>query len=248
MQAGVIVAMGASLAAFAKPPPVSLPLPAQAREAISSTEVVAPIKQNEISTLVKATNFGKVAGVAGVLVSVGVDEGRKDAAAKSARPAVEAVGDYDFDARLKADLETSLSTVGFLKVSGVRVSKEFTDKANDKAIAGSSAAAVMITHAEYQFSPDGRSITVTLLADLYANSPALAAFKPKDTAYKWLLSHPGNSIYRNMFTHVTALPGATGDREANIALWAADNGKALRAALDAGSAAVARDLANDIQR
>ena len=239
---------GASLSACVTPVPFKVPLATAARDAITSTEVVAPVKQSEIYVYAAPVSTGGQGGLIGALVAAGIDAASTEAAQKAVQPARDSIVDYDFDGRLKADLQTKLSGVSFLKVEGVRVSKDAFQTGLDKDIAGSKASAVLITVADYQFSTDAASVTVTLAADLYANSAALNAFKPTATANAKVPSYGGNSIYRNTFTYSQLLPAPTTVRDTNIRMWAADNGKAIREALDAGSAAVAGKLATDIQR
>jgi hypothetical protein len=246
-------AMG--LTACVTPIPANLPLATEAREAITSTEVVAPIAQNEIYVYVVPSTAGAAAGggfgMVGALVGVAIDTSVNAANTKSAeeavRPARNAVVDYSFDSVLTADLQKALAEVGFLKVDGVRVTKDLYQPSLDKAVTDSKAGTVLITIADYRFTPDASGLTVTLTADLYARDPALAPFKPTKTANAKIVAYPGNSIYRNTFTATTLLPGATNKRDDNIAKWSADDGKAIREALTTGSAGVAAKLASDIQ-
>lgn len=256
LTACAVVLAGASLSACVTPIPANLPLATGARDAISSTEVVAPIKQNEIYVYVIPSTGGGAAGASfglvGALVGTAVDASINAANTKSAeddvKPARNAVVDYNFDAVLAADLQKSLAEVGFLKLQGVRVTKDQYQPGLDKAVTDSTAGVVLMTIADYQFNGDASAVTVTMTADLYAKDPALAAFKPTKTANAKLIAYPGNSIYRNTFTYTQPLAGASTKRPENIAKWSADGGKAIRQALDAGSAAVAGKLATDIQR
>ena len=199
-----------------------------------------------------ASAAGAAGGMIGAMVGVAIDAGINAANTKAAeadvKPARDATVDYNFDGVLTADLRKALTEVGFLKVTDVRVTKDVFQPGLDKSVTGSTAGAVLMTIADYQFNADASALTVSLTADLYARDPALAGFKPTKTANAKLVAYPGNSIYRNSFTYVAALPGTIGKRDANIALWSANNGKAIRDALDAGSAAVTGKLATDIQR
>ena len=243
-----IALASASLSACVTPVPYNVPLANGAREAITSTDVVAPVKQAEIYVYVAPVSTGGQGGMIGALVAAGIDAAVQEKAQKAVQPARDAIVDYDFDGRLKADLQSSLGGVGFLKLQGVRVTKDAFQPGLDKAIADSTAGTVLITVADYQFSADAASVTVTLSADLYAKDAALAPFKPTATANAKVASYPGNAIYRNTFTYSQPLPGATTDRDANIRTWSANGGKAIRDALDAGSASVTGKLATDIQR
>eukprot|EP01030_Chromulinospumella_sphaerica_P023670 gene23670-23709_t len=238
----------ATLSACVTPVPFKVALPTAARDAVPSTEVVAAVKQSEIYVYVAPVNTGGQGGLIGALVAAGIDAAVTEKAQTAVKPARDAIVDYDFDGRLRADLQQSLGQVSFLKVDGVRVTKDALQPGLDKAVTGSKSGAVLITVADYQFSADAASVTVTLSADLFANSPALAPFKPTATANSKIVAYGGNSIYRNTFTYMTLLPAPTTNRDANISMWAANNGKAIRDALDAGSAAVAGKLATDIQR
>jgi hypothetical protein len=256
LTACALVLGGASLTACVTPIPANLPLATGARDAITSTEVVAPIAQNEIYVYVVPSTagaavgggFGIVGALAGVAIDASVNAANTKAAEGDVKPARDAIVDYNFDGVLTADLQKSLSEVGFLKVQGVRATKDIAQVSLDNSVTNSSAGVVLMTIAKYEFNGDATSLTITMTADLYAKDPALAGYKPTKTANAKLVAYPGNSIYRNTFTYAQPLAGATTKRDENIAKWSADKGKAIRDALDAGSAAVASKLAEDIQR
>jgi hypothetical protein len=89
----------------------------------------------------------------------------------------------------------------------------------------------------YDLSPDFASIRVVeriSIARKAAVNSAGAAIKPVDR-----LSYR-NLEYSQSMTSVMTLPGATKDKDANAALWAADGAKRARAALAAGFAEVSR--------
>jgi len=238
---------GASLSACVTPVPTHVPLTTAARDAIPSTEVVTSIKQHEIYIFVPAANAAGQGGVIGVFVTAGIDGANTNAAEESVKWVRNAIIDYDFDGVLQADLKASLSEVGFLKVQSVSATKDIMYAGLDRKVTGSAQGAVLMATADYQFNGDASMVTVTLQADLFANSPQLAAHKPAKTANASIVTAPGNAVYRNTFTHVAGVPGTKGNREANLRQWAANNGAALRAALDEGSAKVAEKLAADIQ-
>ena len=99
-----------SLSACVTPIPGNLPLATGARDAIPSTEVVAPVKQNEIYVYVVPSNTAAAAGAAGgmigALVGAAVDAGINAANTKAAeddvKPARNAIVDYNFDGVLTA--------------------------------------------------------------------------------------------------------------------------------------------------
>ncbi|MBI1407268.1 MAG: hypothetical protein GC145_14220 [Caulobacter sp.] len=239
---------GLSLSACVTPIPEYVPLSGPARAALTSTEVVAPIRQSEIYIYVAPVNTGGQGGLIGALVAAGIEAGNTSAAEEAVKPARDAVIDFNFDETLRQDLQTSLSAVDFLKVDGVRVVKDVSIASINPAISDSPRDAVLLTAADYQFSSDGSSVTVTLLANLFASSPTMDAFKPAKGGNTKDLSSAGNALYRGKFIAMVPLDVSTGKRETNIAAWSADGGAKLRKALNDGSAEVTGKLARDIQQ
>ena len=234
------------LTACATPVPEHVALDPAARASIASTEVVAPVRQSEIYVFVPVTTAGAGAGLIGALIDVSVDAHRTQTATDSVKPLRDAVVDYSFDQKLASDLQQTVGKVNWLKVDGVRVMKDVAPDNMGAAILGSKSSAVLLVAADYQLSNDGSTLTVTMVADMYANSADLAKFKPTKTANEKVW-HPGNAIYRAKFVQTEVTPGTGHDRDANIALWAADGGKPLRGALDKAVDDLTRQLAEDIQ-
>jgi len=237
-------AMG--LTACVTPIPEHVPLSIAAREAVTSTEVVAPVRQSEIYVYVAPVNTGGQGGMIGVLIAAGIDAANTSAAEEDVKPARDAIIDFNFDEMLRQDLTTSLADVGFLKASGVRVVRDVSAANLNKAISDSPQDAVLMTVADYQFNSDASAVTVTMYASLYSSSPAMDAFKPAKGGDAKFLYAPGNALYRNKFAYVVDMPGSRGKRVDNIAAWSADGGAPLRKALTEGSTEVTRQLAKDL--
>ncbi len=237
-----------SVSACATVTPAYVPIAANAREAVESTEVVAPVKQSEIYVFVPPSQIAASGGggLLLALVDAGVDAQRTKNAEAAVKPLRDAMIDYNFDDKLRDNLQKDLAPVGWLKVSGTRVVKDASAPGLDKAISGSKQAAVLVVAADYQLSNDGTTLNVILTADLFANTKSLAAFKPAKGGDAKTLSAPGNALYRNRFVHTSIIPGTVGDRAANMATWSADKGKALRAALDEAVVDVTGQLARDL--
>lgn len=234
------------LAACGSLPPERFALVAPARAQIRSTDVVAPIRQNEIYVFVPSSAAaGAQFGLIGALVSAGVDAQRSHNAENAVTELRNAAVDYDFDAKLRRELRASLSSVPWLKARDVKVIKDVTLIGIDKAIDESSAGAVLVTSTDYHLSNDGRELTVTLAADMFAKDPALAAYRNGKSKPKYK-SDAANAIYRGKFSYAKTVPGATAKREDNMALWAADHGAPLKSALDTATAELSRQLAADI--
>jgi hypothetical protein len=237
------------VAGCATPVPEHVALDAAARPSIDSTEVVAPVRQSEIYVFVPRSRVGAATGggLIGALIDAGVDAHRAHTATDSVKRLRDATVDYSFDQKLTADLQQSLGKVEWLKVDGVRVMKDVAPDNLAAAINGSKHGAVLIVDGDYQLSNDGAVLTVTLVADLYANNDALKKYKPAKTANEKLVYHPGNAIYRAKFMQTEVTAGTGHDRDANISLWSADSGKPMREALDKAVDDLTRQLAEDIQ-
>jgi hypothetical protein len=225
------------------------------RASIDSTEVVAPIKQNEIYIYMPPSTAGSSAGaqggLIGALVGAAIDASVDSAHAKSAqqsiKPVRDAAVDYNFDETLKGDLKQSLGQVDWLKVDGVRVMKDATTAGYDKAIKDSKKGAVLIVVSDYQLNDTGTTLTVSVAADLFANNDALRKLKPS-TDPKQALSEPARALYRTKIVEMVDAPGAKATRAENMPLWAADNAKLLRTSLDTAASNLSRRLAEDIQK
>jgi hypothetical protein len=246
---GAAIAAAALLTACATPVPEHVALDPAARAAIDSTEVVAPVKQSEIYVFVPRSRVGAATGggLIGALIDAGVDAHRAHTATDSVKLLRDATVDYNFDQKLTADLQQSLGQVPWLKVGGVRVMKDIAPDNLTTAIKDSKQSAVLFVGGDYQLSNDGSTLTVTLMAHMFANSDALRKFRPTKTANERYLFHPGNAIYRAKFVQTAGTSGTGHDRDANIQLWAANNGKPLRDALDKAVDDLTRQLTEDIQ-
>jgi hypothetical protein len=240
-----------ALAACVTPVPPHEALPPAARDKIASTEMVAPIAQNEIYVYVPPSQLASSGqgGLLGALVlasiDAGVDKTRAGRAEKAVKPLRDAIVDFSFDDTLTSELKTAMAQVSWLHLDAARVVKETSVDSLNKAIADSKASAVLITAANYELSNDGSVLTVTLVADLYPNSDALNALKkPANTEQR---SHPLNAIYRNTFVFEISAPGAGTNRDANIAAWSANRGEPMRVALKRAAAKLSQMLAVDVQ-
>jgi len=247
MPFAVLAAAGTILAGCVTQVPVHEAFPPTARDSVTSTEVVAPIKQSEIYVFVPDSKIA-AAGGGGLLlalVDVGVNSVRTSKAEDAVRPLRDALVDFNFDNTLKADLQTSLSSDPWLHADGVRVIKEATNASEDTALANAKDSAVLFTVADYQLSNDAQELTITLSAALYPNNDALFALKPR--AKSGPRSALGNSLYHNTLTFTMEVPSPSQDRDHNIATWSAQNGAVMHAALNMGARKLAAMLASDLQ-
>jgi hypothetical protein len=249
----VMLLAASALGACVTPVPAHLALNAAEQNAITTTEIVAPIHQSEVYIYVPPSQMAASGqgGLLGVLVLSAIDAGvnntRTSNAEKAIKPVRDAVVDFDFDSMIRDDLRASVSKVAWMHIDAARVVKDLNDTSLDEDITNSKDGAVLLTMADYHFSNDGRQLFVILNANLYANSPALNAMKPKDGKPE-VVSAAVNALYRNLLMFTVDMPAASSDRPVNMNAWAANHGAALRSALTLASAKLSGLLADDIQR
>lgn len=227
--------------------PLHQPLAPDAQGKIASTDVVLPVHQSEIYVFVPNSSAGAVAvgGLIGALVDAGINDVRTSKAETAVKPLRDVLVDYSFDSALQADVKQSLGQVAWVHGDDYRVVRDNTPDGLDGVLGASKDSAILFVVSDYRLSNDGDVLDVTTFAKLFPNDDALKSYVQKpDTRTK---SADDNTIYRNMFVYEVRLPGATDDRDKNIAAWSADNGALMRAALDQGAKETAAMLAADIQ-
>ena len=252
------LACALAVTACATPTPTRVHLAETTRERIASTEVVAPIRQNEIIVFVPPStagasagaSFGLIGALVGAATDASINAQRTSSAERDVKPLRDALVDFDFDGQFKSDLKGQLAQVGWLKVSDVRVAKELNADSLHNAIGASKDPAVLMAVTTYELSNDGSLLTVKVVADLFPNSEELRALRPGKGNAKMKYAAE-NALYRNTFIYSAAVPpaadGVATDRAGNIGRWSANDAAALREALTKGSAELATLLAADIQ-
>jgi hypothetical protein len=239
-----IVLTGALLSACAATSQHSY-LPDPARDKIGSTDVVLPIRQNEIYVFVPQAQAPN-GGILGALIAAGVDSVRTSKAEDAVKPLRDATVDYAYDKTLSDDMKASLSALPWLGVDKVRVSKQITADGLESELQSSTDGALLVAVSDYRLDNDGNILTVTLNVMLLPHNDALRAIKGP---IKSPLFKGDNALYRTSLAYVAKLPsGSSADRDVNIAAWSASNGAPMKAALDAATKKLASMLATDVAR
>ncbi len=245
--AGIVILLSALLGACSTVSPHAA-FPSAARDKVSSTEVVMPIRQAEIYVYVPPTQGGAGFGLIGALVDVTIDSVRAGKAETAVKPLRDALVDFNFDNAFKDQITNSLTAVPWMKAEKFRVMKEVTPDSTEKALADSQDSAVLFIAADYNLSNDGDVLTAKLTAYLFPNNDALRSLKPPKKDAKGPVAVPANALYRNVLSYKTRIPLAPSGRDGTIAAWSANNGAAMRVALGMAAAKLSRLLAEDIQR
>jgi hypothetical protein len=240
-----ILLCAAALTACVAVTPDHVPLPAQARAGISSTEVVLPVSQSELYIDVPASHISTATGggLLPALIDAGIDSARASSAAKAVKPLNDAVVDFNFDTMLADQVRQSMAATDGIHVDTVRVIKDASAASMDQALAASKDGAVLIAITNYHLANDGGSLWIEVHAGLYKNG---AGPKPAGAGGD-SPSAPANALYRNTFWFTTTVPEASANRDHNISVWSADHGARLRADLKRGALKVSQLMISDIQ-
>lgn len=240
------LACGFILQACTTPTPTHVGLAVAARDRITSTEVVAPIGQSEITVFVPPSTIGADNGLMGALIDNGINSHRAGTAERDVRVLRDAMLDYDFDARFRAALQDELSKIDWLNVRTVRVVKDASPENLDRVIQQSVDSAVLIAVTGYNLANDGSVVGIGVTADLFPKTPDLDAFRSAAPNAGRLYA-PENAIYRKVLGYEVPASLKVGDRATMISTWSSDGGAALRTALDRGAGILAARLAADLQ-
>jgi hypothetical protein len=242
----LVILLSSFLLIACSTPSIHLPVSNAARGALTSTDVVVPIRQSEIYIFVPMATGGAGFGLIGALVDTAVDSERTSKAEGAVTPLRNAMVDYSFDSALQDELKTSLSQVAWLHAGNYGVTHDISNDGLGKALAASKASTVLFLVADYRLSNDGDVLFVTFQAALMPNTDQTRALIPGKRDEKTAVALT-NALYRNRFVFEAHVNG-TGDRPRNVAEWSANNGAAARAALTMAVKKLVPLLVDDIQR
>ncbi len=200
----------AALFGCAAPKPI---LNAENRGRLGTTDVVVQVALEEIYAQIvhsQASMYGG-GGLILALIDAAVDNSRAKTAEKTVEPYRNALINYDYVARLEGELQKSLAGPGFT-VESLKMQRRVDAKSPALPAAGSPAGSVLRLQSYYCFTPDFSSIIVGADA-------------------KVSLSQAGKQtvVHDKTYAIVKAVPAGLQSTEEK---WTANNGAALRAALD----------------
>jgi hypothetical protein len=241
------LASALALAACATPVPIHQAMPADARTRLATTDVVVPVKQNEIYIYVPPSQMAMYGGGGLILalLDASVDSNNANTAEEAVGPLRNALVDFNFDQVLQTELKTALAQASWLNASGYQVVKEVSDANFDKILTGSQASAVLFVSANYTLNWSGDSVSVSISPFLFPKTTELAAMVPAPVTSGPKTSS-ANALYRNVMTFRDRAPNATDEREANLVTWSAQNAAVMRASLQRAATKLAAMLMTDL--
>ena len=237
-----------------------IPLRSTAAQGLSSTDIVWGAGQDQLYIFVDeayrsqinaaflehGTYGGGTAGPVAALTTAAIGDVRTQKATAALAPLQSAIADFKYDEGLQENLKSSLKQMPWLHVRNMRVIEDTDSESISKTLAASDSAAVLFVFPDYRLSNDGEMLIVQLLVRLAPNNDALRAIKPGNPGKGMFLPRE-SALYGNLFAFYTKVP-PTGDRDRNIAEWAAQDGAAMRTAMSLAAKKLSLMIAQDIQR
>jgi hypothetical protein len=202
----------------------------EARTVEGGRDVRIIVSQAEIQPNINISNVTAAAGggLLFALIDAGVNNARAKEAEKKIVPLREALVGYDFDPLAQHASTTTLTTLGWFDPKQVKLSKEETGDSLLAALDAAGTSQLMVLRYSYETNADFSAVVVSLDASIV--NKAVPAGKKSDARLA-----PKNLPYKQTMRSFVMLPDANPkDPAANVKAWAADNGKAARAAIDTG--------------
>jgi hypothetical protein len=223
-----------------------VPLGEENAQRLKTVRPVAALAQQELKTSIVVSNAGAGFGLIGALIDTSVNNSAAKGAEAKVVPVRNALIGWEAGAALRAALEREVVPVALLHVGKIEVQQLPDAKdAIAKLVEGTKEDALFLVQTDYRLSPAFDRIVITAKASLLrAKLPPTSA--EQDAAADGSEPKP---LYANTFVTSTALPGFVAGKttlDEAAALWAAEQGRAARTALEVGMNEVARMIAFDI--
>ena len=224
-----------------------VPLAAEKRPQINSSQAIVGTRQQEIGTSINKSmaSVATGGGLIGAIVDSAVENSRAKKSEAAVVPVRDALVGYNPGQVLAEALHKELPSVAWLKPQ-LPEARSLTDdtlvvswvdqNANDL---------VLIVALDYRLAPDFSGLDLAARVSAFPRTEALRAGTKKTAA------GAAPAIYFNtLITHVRmpGWPEEEPEREAAAALWAANKGEKARTCLDSGLQELGRMIAFDIQQ
>lgn len=225
-------------------------LPSAAAPQLANTAGVVAVAQHEIGTSINSSNMAGAMG--GGLLFALVDAAANSSSAKKSEKFAadlrQALLDFSFEQNTAEVLgkRFAAGNPGPVALSTVIAAQDKTGNDLAELVAPAKGDAVLVVFAKYFLDPQFTTVVVSADVAVVAKSPALQTLATKQRYGKSEVP----VLYRNGFQTTWPMPAgeqpADNKRENNVAAWAADNGRAARAALLSAAGEIAAMLQWDL--
>ncbi|MFT3866989.1 MAG: hypothetical protein QM715_00695 [Nibricoccus sp.] len=209
---------------------------------IAPSQVLLGIDTQEIGTSIDPSAAGAAAGgLIGAIVDLSIENSRAKKAEQAIIPVRNALIGYDATAALCAAVQKEIGSVDWLKSAQIQVTQTAGQNSAKVLLSKAPGDAVFVVNVEYYLTPKFDGIIVAARVELHARSAALIKKGEKREA------DGASLLYYNKLSVVSHLgTAASTDKEPNAKLWAEENGKKAKDALDTGLSEVAKMLVFDL--
>jgi len=215
---------------------------------LESVDLHFTIPQYELNAATEAPVAGHlIGGIIGGLVNAAIDNERADEAMRLLGPIRDRLIDYDHTGALQSRITSELDGIDWLDVDEVVLTRHASETRYPDALESTGADAVAFIDAEYSLTPNFDSLTTSAFVIVYARDEELFPYRRLQPSLDEQQFNQSTYIYRNRF-EVTAAVAGSDDKEANAAVLAAPGSTMVRDALESNAAAIARRIAEDLER
>jgi hypothetical protein len=209
-----------------------------ARIVSGGREGLVVVEQGELRANIEVSNVtqgmggaGAIGVLVGAIIDTRINQNRADAAEAGVKTLRNDLIDYDFDHRASQAFEGSVAKISWIDIRKLDFSKNGAKENVLGILDRTDTSQLVLARYYYALSPKFDSLLTGLQVDIFAKAAA-----PGASASSRL--DRDKAAYSQRFVFVEPLPQATKEMDQNAALWAKDDGKGLRAALDTGLNAV----------
>lgn len=185
------------------------------------------VAQSEIKSDINPSNVAVATGggLLGGLIGAAVDSARAKKAERLITPVRTGLAGVDADALAIETSKTAFANAQWNKAAEPNFSKDSSPAGKSAYLDSNADAETAFVEYSYDISPTFDAVRVVQNIQVAAKSVPSASKPEKRLDAK-------NLVYSGTVVSVVLLPGATKDEDANAALWAADNGKLAREAIE----------------
>lgn len=209
-----------------------------ARIAPDGREGLVIVEQGELRANIEVSHveqsmgaYGAVGVLVGAIVDTRVNQNRADAAEVGVKALRDELIDYDFDHRAAQGFAASAGKLSWIDIRKFDFSKNGTKDNVLGILDHGDATQLVLARYSYVLSPKFDALLTGLQVDIFPKEAAPGASSSSRL-------DRDKAVYSQRFVFVEPLPQATKKMDQNASLWAKEDGKGLRAALDAGLSGV----------